>query len=66
MYGDFRYIDTTKIEDKSVDLIFTDPPHQKEWLPSYESLAKLACRVLKDGGSLVMYAGNYALPHIIE
>jgi ParB-like chromosome segregation protein Spo0J len=64
--GDFQYIDTTKIGDKSVDLIFTDPPYHKEWLPMYEPLGKLACRVLKEGGSLVMYAGHYALPQIFE
>lgn len=32
----------------------------------YEPLGKLACRVLKQGGSLVMYAGHYALPQIFE
>jgi len=64
--GDFQYIDTTKIGDKSIDLIFTDPPYHKEWLPMYEPLGKLACRVLKEGGSLVMYAGHYALPQIFE
>jgi hypothetical protein len=47
--GDFQYIDTTKIGDKSVDLIFTDRPYHKEWLPMYEPLGKLACRVLKEG-----------------
>jgi ParB-like chromosome segregation protein Spo0J len=64
--GDFQYIDTTAIGDKSIDLIFTDPPYHKEWLPMYEPLGKLACRVLKQGGSLVMYAGHYALPEIFD
>ena len=32
----------------------------------YEPLGKLACRVLKEGGSLVMYAGHYALPQIFD
>ena len=66
IHGDFQYIDTATIEDKSIDLIFTDPPYHKEWLPMYEPLGKLACRVLKEGGSLVMYAGRYALPQIFE
>jgi 16S rRNA G966 N2-methylase RsmD len=48
--GDFQYMDTTAIGDKSIDLIFTDPPYHKEWLPKYEPLGKLACRVLKQGG----------------
>jgi ParB-like chromosome segregation protein Spo0J len=64
--GDFQYMDTTAIGDKSIDLIFTDPPYHKEWLPKYEPLGKLACRVLKQGGSLVMYAGHYALPQIFD
>ena len=59
--GDFQYID-----DKSIDLIFTDPPYHKEWLPMYEPLGKLACSVLKEEGSLVMYAGHYALPQIFD
>jgi 16S rRNA G966 N2-methylase RsmD len=64
--GDFQYIDAATIGDKSIDLIFTDPPYHKEWLPMYEPLGKLACRVLKEGGSLVMYAGHYALPQIFD
>lgn len=63
---DFQNVDTTKIGDKSVDLIFTDPPCHREWLPMYESLGKLACRGLKDGGSLVTHAGHSALPQIFD
>lgn len=50
------------IEDNSIDLIFTDPPYNKESLPLYKDLGILAARVLKEGGSLVTYAGHYALP----
>jgi ParB-like chromosome segregation protein Spo0J len=64
--GDFQYIDAATIGDKSIDLIFTDPPYHKEWLPMYEPLGKLACRVLKEGGSLIMYARHYALPQIFD
>jgi hypothetical protein len=38
--GDFQYVDTATIEDKSIDLILTDPPYHKEWLPMYEPLGK--------------------------
>lgn len=63
--GDF--IEKCKeILDNSIDLIFTDPPYQRTWLPSYESLGKIAFRVLKEGGSLVMYAGHYGLPQIFD
>jgi 16S rRNA G966 N2-methylase RsmD len=48
------------IADKSVDLIFTDPLYNLKSLPLYQelSLAKIAERVLKDGGSLVTYCGQ--------
>ena len=63
--GDF--IEKCKdIADNSIDLIFTDPPYQRGWLPFYEPLGKIAFRVLKEGGSLVMYAGHYALPQIFD
>ena len=52
--GDFRDV-SKDIPDNSVDLIFTDPPYSKEYLPLYEELAKLAIRILKPGGSLVFY-----------
>ena len=64
--GDF--IDKSKefIPDNSIDLMFTDPPYGSQYLPLYENLARLAARVLKDGGSLVVYAGHYAIPEIME
>ncbi len=50
----------------SVDLIFTDPPYKKEDLPLYADLAKFAAKLLKPGGSLVTYIGEYALPEILQ
>jgi DNA modification methylase len=64
--SDFQELDSATIEDSSVDLIFTDPPNKREWVPLYEPLGKLASRVLKEGGSLVMYAGHHALPQIFD
>ena len=49
------------IPDNSIDLIFTDPPYNETSLSLYGDLARLADRVLKPGGSLVTYAGHYAL-----
>ena len=63
---DFQEIDSAIIADNSIDLIFTDPPCKMEWLPLYEPLGKLASRVLKEGGSLVMSAGHHALPQIFD
>jgi 16S rRNA G966 N2-methylase RsmD len=59
--GDF--IEKSKeIEDDSIDLIFTDPPYDKENIYVYGELAKVAQRVLKPGGSLIVYAGAYMIP----
>ena len=63
--GDFIEI-CKDIPDNSIDLIFTDPPYDSRWLPLYESLGKIAFRVLKEGGSLVMYVGHYASPQIFD
>ena len=49
------------IANNSIDLIFTDPPYNEASLALYGDLAKLAERVLKPGGSLVIYVGHYAL-----
>jgi ParB/RepB/Spo0J family partition protein len=61
--GDFRTA-LADLPDGSVDLILTDPLYHKDSIPLYGDLARLAARVLADGGSLVCYAGQYALPDI--
>jgi len=63
--GDFR--DQIKeVKSNSVDLILTDPPYPKEYLDLWEKLAEEAGRVLKPGGFLVCYSGQYHLPQIFE
>lgn len=47
-----------QIEQESVDLIFTDPPYLKEFLPSYGVLADIAARVLKPGCFVLAMAGG--------
>ena len=71
--GDMRdqvtQIANQKIPDNSIDLIFTDPPYDMASIPLYGDLAKLAVRVLKPSGSLVVYSGHHFLTrvgHIIE
>jgi ParB-like chromosome segregation protein Spo0J len=49
------------IPDNSIDLIFTDPPYNEASLSLYGDLARLADRVLRLGGSLVTFAGHYAI-----
>ena len=55
--GDAREL-IAQIPDASIDLIFTDPPYLKEFLPLYHWLAKEAERVLKPTGFLLCYVGN--------
>lgn len=54
------------VPDNSVDLIFTDPPYDKESIELYGNIALHAARVLKPGGSLLVYAGHYAIPKITQ
>lgn len=49
----------------SVDLIFTDPPYDADSIHLYGDLAAHASRVLKPGGSLIAYAGHYAIADIL-
>lgn len=55
-----------EIEDGTVDLILTDPPYLKEYLPLWDDLAKFASRVLKPGGLLVTYSGQFWLPQSMK
>lgn len=57
---------SSSIDDQSIDWIITDPPYPKEFIPEYEKLARLAQRVLKPGGSLLVMCGQSYLPDIME
>jgi len=63
--GDFSIIGQD-IPDSSIDLIFTDPPYDRESLPLWTQLGVLAQRVLKPSGLLVSYSGNLFIPQIHE
>jgi 16S rRNA G966 N2-methylase RsmD len=63
--ADFR-TKSKDIPDNSIDLIFTDPPYDKESLPLYGELAVVGARVLREGGSLVTFFGQYFLPEVME
>jgi DNA modification methylase len=47
-------------------LIFTDPPYKKQDLSICKDLAVFAARVLKPGGSLIVYTGGYEIPEVID
>lgn len=61
--GDFRKV----LKDiKKVDLILTDPPYPKEYLPLWKDLDEFANNKLKDGGYLIAYSGQYHLPEVFN
>jgi site-specific DNA-methyltransferase (adenine-specific) len=63
--GDCRDL-SAMIPDSSVDLIFTDPPYIKKYLPLYSWLAEEARRILKPDGFLLAYAGGYWKAEIMQ
>ncbi len=63
--GDARIL-SRQIPDESIDLIFTDPPYLREFLPLYGWLSEEASRVLKPGGFLLAYAGVYHKQQVME
>jgi predicted methyltransferase len=56
-HGDFREL-ADQIADGSVQLVFTDPPYDKDSVDLYEDAARVARRILKPGGSFVAYSGQ--------
>jgi len=62
-HGDFREV-LADIEPGSVDLILTDPPYPKEFLPLWADLGAFAARVLKPDGLLAAMSGHTWLPTI--
>ena len=63
--GDCRDL-IKEIPDKSVDLIFTDPPYLTKFLYLYKWLATDAVRVVKDTGFIAMYVGCYHLGNVMN
>lgn len=54
------------IPDNSIDLIFTDPPYLKKYVPIYGDLGLFASQKLRKGGSLVCYVGHYNLKDYLD
>lgn len=61
--GDAREL-AKEIPDGSVDMIFTDPPYPKEFLPLYDWLCLEAMRVLKPGGFCCFIAPSMWLDEV--
>ena len=64
--GDFRNVALKELKANSIDLIFTDPPYDKKSFALYRDLATIAEILLRPGGSLITYIGQYALPDILD
>ena len=58
---DFKNV---QLKSNSINLIFTDPPYPKIWLPNYADLAKLAAETLVPNGSFVTYCNQSQIPEI--
>jgi len=61
--GDAREL-AKAIPDGSIDLIFTDPPYPRKFLPLWDWLGQTANRVLKLGGLCLAMSGQSYLPAI--
>lgn len=51
-------IEHLPLAENSVDLIFTDPPYARKFLPCYDWLAREAMRILKPGGFVLAMCGG--------
>ena len=63
--GDFVE-ESLKIDVNSIDYIITDPPYGEKYLELYDKLGSVANRLLKNGGSLIVMAGQSYLPEIYK
>lgn len=63
IHGDFR---KQSIKAESIDLVLTDPPYPKEYLPLWQDLFIYADKVLKPSGFLVAYSGQMYLDKIFQ
>jgi hypothetical protein len=66
-HGPFQELEKVAgITPASVQLICTDIPYIKEFLPEIGELAAFAQRVLVDGGLFVTYSGQYYLDQVMR
>jgi 16S rRNA G966 N2-methylase RsmD len=62
--GDFRKL-AHLIPDQTAELVFTDPPYDRDAIPLYGAAALEAARILKPGGSMLCYCGHHILPEVL-
>jgi site-specific DNA-methyltransferase (adenine-specific) len=57
---------TARLHSNSTDLVLTDIPYVREFLPQLDELAAFAERILVPGGLFITYAGQFYLPQIMN
>lgn len=57
-HGDFRRLSPKLIADESVHLVITDPPYDGKSVQLFSDAAIEAARVLRPGGSMLIYSGQ--------
>ena len=63
----FQELDrTANLELASAQLVCTDIPYGKDFLPQLKDLAELAERLLVPGGLFMTYSGQYWLPEVMQ
>ncbi len=65
VHGDSRE-GMANLVDGAASLVITDPPYAREAVELYEEVARHAARILQEGGSLLLYAGQSHLPEVME
>jgi len=65
LLGDFREV-LKSIPDNSIDMVFTDPPYSKDFIPYLNDLASLVSRVLKPSGFIAVMYGQAFLPELFD
>jgi len=64
--GDFRKLSPQLIPDESVHLILTDPPYDAGSVRLFDDAAREAARILRPGGSMLVYSGQKYLFEVGE
>lgn len=66
LYHADSLLDADALGPESVDVIHTDPPYLKQYLPLYGELARLAARLLRPHGVLLSIVPHVHLPTVMS
>lgn len=65
LQGDFNKL-FYRLESNSIDLVLTDLPYPRVYLPLWSHVAREAKRVLKPGAFFISYSGHKYLPEVLS